>query len=368
MIGTSPGESDTVSAMELWTIASSSPNHIIRSAEACERDGLSGLVVTDSQNLAGDCYIALAAAASVTQRIGLGTGVTNPVTRHPAVTAAAIASLQSISNGRAVLGIGRGDSSLAHLGRGPVSVEAMERYLIAVQTYLRGEPIAFEDLDFHERLAPPVDDLHLADTPQASRLVWLGKMAKVPVEVAATGPKVIASAAVHAERVVLAVGADPERLRWGIEVGRAARVAAGLDPDGVRFGCYANIVSHPDRAVARSLVAGGLATFARFSVMHGRATGPQTDESRAALETLHSRYDMKHHTRVDSDQAQVLNAEFVDRYAVVGSAADCVAKLREIESLGIDKVIAVGPTSGANVEEARRSSRIFAEDVVPHLV
>lgn len=49
--------------------------------------------MTHSQNLAGDCYIALAAAALVTSKLCLGTGVTNPVTRHPTVTAAAFASL-----------------------------------------------------------------------------------------------------------------------------------------------------------------------------------------------------------------------------------------------------------------------------------
>ena len=354
--------------MELWSIASASPRHIVRFAEACEQSGMSGLVVTDSQNLAGDCYVGLTAAAAATDRIGLGTGVTNPVTRHPAVTAAAIASVQQISNGRATLGIGRGDSSLAHLGRGPVSVGALERYLVVLQKYLRGEPVPFGELDFHEQLAPPVEELGLADTPTASRLVWLDGAKKVPVEVAATGPRVIASAAVHADRVVLAVGADLDRLRWGIEIGRAARVAAGLDPNGVSFGCYANIVSHPDRTVARSLVAGGLATFARFSVMHGKATGPQSDESRAALETLHARYDMKHHTRADSDQATVLDDAFIDRYGVVGPAVDCVAKLRDIAALGIDKVIAVGATSGVNAKDAQLAKQVFAEEVVPQIV
>ncbi len=354
--------------MELWSIVSASPRHIVRFAENCERSGLSGIVVTDSQNLAGDCYVALAAASAVTQRLGLGTGVTNPVTRHPAVTAAAIAAIQQISNGRAILGIGRGDSALAHLGRGPVSVDVLTRYLRVLQTYLRGEAVTFADLEFHERLAPPVEELGLADSPKNSRLVWLGDTPKVPLEVAATGPKVIATAALYADRVLLAVGADLDRLRWGIDIARSARVAAGLDPDGIRFGCYANIVAHPDRSVARRLIAGGLATFARFSVMHGTATGPQSSESRSALETLHSRYDMLHHTRADADQAAVLNDDFIDRYGVVGPAHECVAKLREIEALGIDKVIAVGATSGVNAKDSQQAKQIFVEEVVPEIV
>ena len=91
-------------------------------AQRAEADGFDGWFVVDSQNLAGDCYVALAQAAAATERIQLGTGVTNPFTRHPAVTASAIASVHAASGGRAVLGIGRGDSALAHLGLAPAPV------------------------------------------------------------------------------------------------------------------------------------------------------------------------------------------------------------------------------------------------------
>jgi 5,10-methylenetetrahydromethanopterin reductase len=74
-----------------------------------------GLLLADSQNLVGDVFVELGVLARATRRLGLGTGVINPVTRHPAVTAAAIASLQLGSGGRAVL-VGRGDSSLTQLG------------------------------------------------------------------------------------------------------------------------------------------------------------------------------------------------------------------------------------------------------------
>ena len=354
-----------MNSLQLWMIAASTPRATLRAALHAERSGHAGIVVTDSQNLAGDCYVALAVAAGATERIGLGTGVTNPVTRHPAVTAAAIATIQQVSGGRACLGIGRGDSALAHLGRAPASVDALERYVCALQTYLRGDRIPFDELDFHERLAPPVASLGLADSPDDSRIVWLGDIPKVPVEVAATGAKVIAMAAVHADRVLLAVGAEPERLRWGIEIGRAARVAAGLDPDGVRFGAYVNVVVHPDVAVARRLVAGGLSTFARFSVMHGTATGPQSEASRDVLGRLHEAYDMRSHTRSDSQQAAVLPDEFIDRYSIVGPVDQCVSRLREMEALGIDKAIIIGPSAGADREESRSAIDHLATDVAP---
>ena len=112
---------------EVWATGISLPGVAVRMAQRAEADGFDGWFVVDSQNLAGDCYVALAQAAAATERILLGTGVTNPYTRHPAVTASAIASVHAASGGRAVLGIGRGDSALAHLGLAPAPVVVFER-------------------------------------------------------------------------------------------------------------------------------------------------------------------------------------------------------------------------------------------------
>jgi 5,10-methylenetetrahydromethanopterin reductase len=352
--------------LELWTLTTSSPTHAAGAAERAEAAGWSGLGVVDSQNLSGDSYVALALAARATSRIGLATAVTNPVTRHPAVTAAAIASIQRLSGGRASLGIGRGDSALAHLGRSPLRVRAFERHLEVLQRYLRGEAIPFAALDFQEQLAPPVEELALAGAPTESRIHWLGDDPKVPVEVAATGPRVIAVAARHADRVLLSVGADRDRLGWGIEHARRARRESGRDPGELRFGAYVNLVCHPDVATARRLVSGGLATFARFAVMEsGRIAGPASDEQRRVLGDVRRAYDMRLHTVVGSPQSGVLTPEFVDRYAIVGAPSACVARLREIADLGIDKLMIVGPTLGADPAEARRAGELFAREVLP---
>ena len=84
-------------------------------------------MVFDSQSLLCDPYVALTAAASSTERLGLGIGVSNSITRHPAVTASAIASVQELSGGRAVLGLGRGNSSLAYLGAGPATLKRVRK-------------------------------------------------------------------------------------------------------------------------------------------------------------------------------------------------------------------------------------------------
>ena len=72
----------------------------MRRARWAEAAGFDGITIVDSQNLSGDCYVALAMAAAATTRLKLGTGVTNPFTRYPAVTASAIATVQAVSDGR----------------------------------------------------------------------------------------------------------------------------------------------------------------------------------------------------------------------------------------------------------------------------
>ena len=353
---------ETVSALQLFTLGVSSARGIAKSAERAEAAGWYGLSVVDSQNLAGDAWVALSIAASHTSRLQLATGVTNPVTRHPAVAAAAAASLQVQSAGRVTLGIGRGDSSLAHLGRAPASVATLERYLETLQAYLSGRPVDFAALDFHPAAAPAVAELGLADTPEASRLLWLDPaLPKVPVEVAATGPRVIAAAARHADRVMFARGADPRRVAWGSETARAARD----EPKGLDFGAFVNLVCHPDVAIARRLVSGGLSTFARFAVMHGSVSGPVTEAQREVLTRVHGAYDMKSHTRVGAPQAEALTPEFIDRYAVVGPPDHCIARLNELAALGISRVTIIGPTAGADRDAARVAEQTLGREVLP---
>ena len=345
--------------MELWTLTYSDPDHARKAAIRAEASGWHGLVVVDSQNLAPDSYVALTVAALATTRLGLGTGVTNSVTRHPAVSASAAAAVQRVSGGRMVLGIGRGDSALAHLGRGPARLGAFERHVRTLGTYLSGEEGPFEELPLDDGIAPPVEDLGLADHPSSSRIAWIGRGGpRVPVEVAATGPRVIAIAARHSDRVMFTLGAHPERLRWGIEQARAVRPEAAI-------GAYVNLACHPDRATARALVRGGLTTFARFSVMHGEAQGPLSDAERETLGRLHSGYDMKQHTRADSRQANLLPDEFIDRFAIAGPPEHCIERLQELAALGIEKVIVSGATAGTDPTEARLAATLLDEAVVP---
>ena len=350
----------TNNQVEIITAVRPRTRRAVEYARRAEEAGWHGIGFLDNQNLCGDIYVSLALAASATERIQLSTDVTNPVTRHPAVTAGAIASIQEASEGRAVLGIGRGDSALAFVGHAPAYVRVLDSYLKALQVYLKGDGAAFEDLTHSRGLAPPVDTLKLADTPADSRLRWIdARDKKVPVAVAASGPRVIATAARHADIVMFALGADLGRLGWGLEQARSTRREAGLDPDGIRYGAYLNIVCHPQLETAREMVQ-FLDTFVRFSVMHGKTHGPVTEAEKDVLANLHKEYNMR-----DRNVSVVPPAAFVDQFAIVGPPETCIRRIQEIIDLGIDRIVVMGPTVDANEDEQKRCAELLAREVLP---
>ena len=136
----------------------------------------------------------------------------------------------------------------------------------------------------------------------------------MPLEVAATGPRVIGIAARHADRVLLAVGADPARIAWGMETAREAARQAGRDPDTLSFGAYVNVVCHDDpdvgRELGRSPITGLLA---RFSTMYGEVVGPADEGQTEVFRQLHDRYEMNAHGQIRGAQLTELTDEFVDR-------------------------------------------------------
>jgi 5,10-methylenetetrahydromethanopterin reductase len=346
---------------EIWTTGIPDPRTIVRHAQAAEAAGWDGFAVVDSQNLTADSWVGLGIAAGATKSIGLGTAVTNPVTRLPAVTASAAATVHIASGGRVTIGIGRGDSALSHLGRAPASVAALERYLKVLQAYLRREEVDFADLGLDVDVAPDVDSLHLKTRAMASRVnIVPADLPKVLVEVSSTGPKVIEAAARHADRVMLAVGADRARIEWGIQTAKAT------NPD-VRIGAFVNCVADDDLDTARDLIRGGMSTFTRFSTMHGKPTGPVDDVERETMAKLIETYDMTMHTRADSRQADVLSPEFIDRFGIVGPPQACADRLNELLELGLDKLIIVGPSLGADRDKALAAMARFPQDVLPIL-
>ena len=316
-------------------------------AQMFETAGWDGVYFADTQNLAGDVFVSLGLAAAATEKMTLATGVTNPVTRHPAVTASAIATVQAASGGRAVLGIGRGDSSLGFLGRKPARVAEFEAFLVRLRAFLHGE------------------EADLGDARSRNQWIAESPFPPVPIDVAATGPKVTAIAARHADRVTLAVGADPDRLRDSIALVRAEREAAGLDPASIAVGAYVNAVAHPEVEIARSIVRGSTATFAHFS---GMAGAPRREgQEGQVFASLGRDYDMSVHATAGASHAQAMPDEFLDRFSVAGSSDYCVQRLSELIDAGVDHLVLVPGSRDADQGELMGSMARLASEVVPRL-
>jgi 5,10-methylenetetrahydromethanopterin reductase len=354
--------------LEIWRAGAANSTAEPQTARAVEAEGWDGQVFMDSQSLSCDPYAAMGVWAAATERLKLAPGVTNPFTRHPAVTAAAIATIQAISGGRAVLGIGRGDSALAYLGHAPVSLPAFERALSDLQTLLSGGQIPFGGEGAHAE-APSLDTMSLGDRPSGYGLSWLPEgLPKVPLDVAATGPKVIEMAAPIAERITFSVGAIGERIDWALGLARAARTRRRLSEGGVSYGAQVIVVCHPDLETARAHAASFVAPLARFQVIQSQAAGPRTALDDAAFAAIRKGYDMTKHAKTAATNKLVgdsLSPAFIDRFAVVGPPDHCTARLLELAGRGLDRFVIVGPGYYPEAESGPVS--LFAAEVMPAL-
>ncbi|MBW5422577.1 LLM class flavin-dependent oxidoreductase [Streptomyces sp. BG9H] len=306
---------------QLWATVQSTPG--VHEAPELEAAGWDGVTFGDSQCLMGDAYVALTAAALMTSRIGLGIGVTNPWTRHPAVTAAAAMSAHIESGRRVALGIGRGDSSLSRLGLAPVPLPQLLSYTRAVRTYLRGGHVPAATA---RRGAPQVFQDRLVPLPDDSRLAWLDRVpegSEPEVFLVASGPRTIRAAALTAEVTALSVGADPDRLREAAKIAREAR------PD-VRLAAFIHVVVDEDTDRARMTAADGIAKFARFS--HHRATE--------------------------------LTPRFLDSFAILGPASYCRDRMLELADIGIERFHIA---TGCPGDYRKSSYEAFIHDVAPAL-
>jgi 5,10-methylenetetrahydromethanopterin reductase len=316
-------------------------------ARRAEAAGWAGVTCTDSQNLCPDPFVAMALAAQATTRLRFATGVTNAHTRHPAALATAAATVQEISGGRFVLGIGRGDTALFHLGLPPMPVAPFFERVTTLQTYLAGDAV---DADGRE-----------------SRIKWLrGATApKVPLDIAASGPRVIAFAARTAERITFALGVDPDRIAWGIDLARKAAADAGRDPGAISFGTYVNIGCHPDLDVARTMIASSVSAFAHFSAMPGSTGAGLSDADRAVVEEVGRRYDSNQHLRPGATHNEALDDDFIDRFAITGAPERVIERLQGLAALGIERAVVTGPGFGTPRDQLRTNNQLFLGEVLP---
>jgi len=337
-----------------------------RFARDMEDSGWDGLAVGEAHGLLPDPYLALALAASATTTLKVGTAVAVPL-RHPLLAADAMATLQGIASGRASFSIGRGDGAMKVLQRSAMPVRRFDAYLEQLQGFLRGDDVEMDGTVASMARLGTID-------PCLNRT-------KPPVNVAATGPRVIEVAARRAEGVSFAVGADPERLRQSIDVALEACRAHGRDPDTLTLGCYVQVAvcDDGDRARARDAIRGLIMTHSRFSGFEGSALAEVAgDDERPIQRSLDAMEGVLRSSRGGTGRTaggapgelefyprDAVDDAFIDRFGIVGSAGYCAQRLQEILDLGISRVY-VG-TRGVGIDLEERNTERIGREVLPLL-
>ena len=275
-----------------------------------ERLGWDIAFTVDSQLAVRDTYIMLTYAAQATSRIGLGTLLTNPVTRHATVTASAFATLDELSGGRAIAVLGVGDTAVEHSGLRPATVRYTEQATAMMRALLRGEEVE-------------------VDWPEPARL---RHARPVPVWIAAAGPKMLRAAGRVADGVFIRVGRHPANIAYAVGAVRAGIEDAGRDREEVRLGLIVHtvLVDDPDRAlrIGRTMAAG---YYDHTTALFDRAgltwDGPSPEELKR--ETIRPDF---HHTAdlaAAGEHLAFLPPEAADAFVFYGGPAEVTAQMIE---------------------------------------
>ncbi|MDA0265197.1 MAG: LLM class flavin-dependent oxidoreductase [Chloroflexi bacterium] len=316
------------------------------SARLAEDLGFDYIGIPDSQSLWRELYLSLSVVANNTSKAHIGPTVTNALTRHPAVTASAVATLNEISGGRAFVGIGSGDSAILNLGLRPARLKELEEYIHALRAMLAGQPFNYKGRSIH---------VQWSDQP-------------VPIVMSAEGPKTLALAGAVADAVIVHSGLTKDVLADTIARIREGERAAGRPEGSAEVWAFAkcNIADRREDAVNEikmALVASGHHAF-RFT-LEGKNVPEDLQESVMALQ---GEYVASEHEQLGDTRNAALSDELgltdflADRFAVVGTPEDCLAKVRTIRDAGVDNLLILATSSDSD-----NIIRRFGQEVIARL-
>jgi probable F420-dependent oxidoreductase len=269
----------------------------------------------DSHVLWKEVYPLLTIMALNSERLRLGTCVTNPATREPSVTASVLATLNEISGGRMELGIGRGDSARRVMGKPPTSLATLEEATVLIRDLVEGRAVVQEDTEL--------------------QLPW-SRGDRLPVWIAGYGPKALELSGRLADGVVLQL-ADPDLIRWFVGQLREAAARAGRDPASIKvMAAAAAHVGPLEEGRQRTRWFPALVSNHVVDLVN-RYDPAELPAELTGYVRERTGYDYHHHAEVGSANAAFVGDEVTDRFCVLGSAEDHVRKLRELAAAGVDQ-------------------------------
>jgi 5,10-methylenetetrahydromethanopterin reductase len=315
-------------------------------AAFAEQNGLYSIWNTDVQMIDRDVYECLAVSAMKTERIKLGPAITNPLTRHATVTASAIMTLNEISGGRAILGIGPGDGSVRRIGLKPSSVKRLESTIITLRKLLAGEKLVFGD----------VSD---------SSMRWTAD--RIPIAVSATGPNMLRLAGHVSDCVILNVGINDNAIRDGIK-----RIYEGVSerkekPQEFSVACFTYFSIGENRQEAINAARPYVIWYIRNAVRLFALAGISIEQFTNQLSSSQRDYLETDFIHADSwsesmERSSFVTDEMVRNFTTAGTPEDAVRLIKDKERLGVEMCIA---RHTGDEKDWLNFLKLYCESVVP---
>jgi 5,10-methylenetetrahydromethanopterin reductase len=305
-----------------------------------DRLGYDALWLTDSSLHSRNCWAYLTLAARASARLRLGTAVTNPVTRHPAVTAVAAATVAEISGGRVTLGIGAGDRPLLSLGERPARLADLEKSIEVIRALWAGQHVTEQARGFG------LDDAHYRFAPALD----------IPIWVSATGPKTLELAGRVADGVILLAGLHPDGIRFALDHIDRGAGQAGRDtrPEVTVFAYGA--IDDEDEAAAFAAARTIAAWFPQTSPVYCEIAGLPA----SLVEQVRRSYSGGEFQEA-ARAAEALPDDFVHRMALAGNSDEARQHIRNLAGLGID-FLTVFPLGPKRMQTVQRFAECIATE------
>ena len=285
--------------------------------QRAERNGFGYGWTFDSAVLWQEPYVIHSRILDHTDRLTVGPMVTNPATRSWEVTASTFATLNEMYGNRTVCGIGRGDSAMRVAGRKPNTLARLGAAITAIRELAEGREALVDEA--------PV------------QLPWVPEGSRLPVWMAAYGPKALAMAGREADGFILQL-ADPYLTEWMVKAVRTAAAEAGRDPDSVTIcvAAPAYIGNELPHAREQCRWFGGMVGnhVADLVARYGEDSDLVPSALTAYIKAREG-YDYAHHGRAGNPDTAFVPDEIVDRFCLLGPPEAHIRKLRTLRDLGV---------------------------------
>jgi probable F420-dependent oxidoreductase len=330
--------------MDFGAVLQTNPpaSRTVHLAKLAEQYGFSHVWTFDSHLLWQEPYVIYSQILNETKRVTVGPMVTNPATRDWTVTASTYATLNEMYGNRTICGIGRGDSAVRATNGAPTNLKTLRESIHVIRELANSRPVEYNGatVQFPWSVGSTLD-------------VW----------VAAYGPLALKLTGEVGDGFILQL-ADIDIAQWMIKTVRDAAEQAGRDPMSIKFCVAAPMYIGDDLQHMRDQCRwfGGMVGNHVADIVAKYGTGGAVPQALTDYISGRESYDYNEHGKAGNTHTAFVPDEIVDRFCLLGSASDHIAKLEELKSIGVDQF--AGYLQHDNKEE---TLRVYGETVIPAL-